>query len=78
MRYQLTIGSRGGESRPPHDRTRLQRLKSVIVAFLTLSTTIGVLIAAVVLGSILASVILAVVLLVGAVWFLSSIWRCRR
>ena len=75
MRHQLIIGPPGAKSPRPNGPSKLQRLKSGVMAFLALSLGVGVLIAAIVLGSILAVAIILVLLLATAAWFVIRLWR---
>lgn len=65
MRFELTIRKHAdpSETGSVQSPRRFPQLKSVLIAFLLLSTGIGVLIAAFVLGSVVAIVLIGIVIL---------------
>ena|ERR1700730_2228136 len=75
--FQLTIGKSPatGEPGPPRRRSKFERLKAGVVAFLAVSGVIGVLLAALVLGSVLAIGIFVLVLVAISVWLVSRFWH---
>ena len=77
MRYEIMVG-RGSTANQSGDAvapSRFQKLKSIVLVFLSLSAIVGILLASFLVGIMVAGLILlALVVAIGA-WLVSRLWR---
>ena len=76
MRYEIQVGS-SSTADVSGVRSRFQKVKSVVLAFVALCAIVGVLIAAFVVGTVLAGLILLGLVAVVCAWAVARMFRRR-